>query len=82
MDGARTSHMKWMMDTYCWQVAQGRFFAHQHSGNLLHNAEICAMKSFLVSCVDCWRRFITNCEEIHNNLSKLNCRNHIAENCR
>ena len=25
--------------------------------------------------------FLTNCEEIHNNLSKLNCRRHIAENC-
>ena len=75
------SHMRWMMDTYCWQVAPGRFFAHQHSGNLPRNAEICAMKSILVSCVDCWRTFITNCEETHNNLSKLNCRSHIAENC-
>ena len=24
---------------------------------------------------------ITNCEEIHNNPSKLNCRSHVAENC-
>ena len=39
------------------------------------------MKSILVSCVDCWRTFITNCEEIHSNLSMLNCRSHIAENC-
>ena len=22
-----------------------------------------------------------NCEEMHNNLSKLNCRSHVAENC-
>ena len=72
---AGTSHMRWMMDTYRWQVAQGRFLVHQHSGNLPRNAEI------LVSCVDCWRTFITNCAEIHNNLSKLDCRGHIAENC-
>ena len=64
--GARMSHMRWMMDTYRWQVAQGRFFAHQHSGNLPRNAEICAMKSILVSSVDCWRTFITTCEQIHN----------------
>ena len=69
---ARMPHMRWMMDTCRWQVAQGRFFAHQLSGNLPQNAE---------SCVDCWRTFITNCEEIHKNLSKLNCRSHIAENC-
>ena len=75
------SHMRWMMDTYRWQAAQGRFFAHQHSGNLPRNAEICAMTSILVSCVDCWRTFITNCEETHINLSKLNCRSPIAENC-
>ena len=24
---------------------------------------------------------MTYCEEIHNNLSKLNCRSHIGENC-
>ena len=29
----------------------------------------------------CWWTFITNCEEIQNDLSKLNCRSHIAENC-
>ena len=63
------------------QVAQGRFFVHQHSGKLHRNAKICAMQSILVSCVECWRTFITNCEEIHNNLSKLNCRSHVAENC-
>ena len=39
------------------------------------------MKSILVSCVDGWRTFVTNCEEIHNNLSKLSCRSHVAENC-
>ena len=39
------------------------------------------MKSILVSYVDSWRTFITNCEEIHNNLSKLNCRSYVAENC-
>ena len=69
------------MDTYRWQVAQGRFFVHQHSGHLPRNAEFSAMKSILVSCVDCSRTFITNCEEIHSNLSKLNCRSHIAESC-
>ena len=41
------SHMRWMMDTYRWQVAQRRFFVHQHSGNLPRNAQICAMKSIL-----------------------------------
>ena len=69
------------MDTYRWQVAQGRFSAHQHSGNLPQNAQIYAMRSILVSCVDCWRTFITNCEEAHHNLSKLNFRSHVAENC-
>ena len=39
------------------------------------------MKSILVSYVDGWRTFVTNCEEIHKNLSKLNCRSHVAENC-
>ena len=34
-----------------------------------------------MSYIDGWRTFITNCEEIHNNLSKLNCRSHVAENC-
>ena len=36
---AGTSHMRWMMGTYLWQVAQGRFFAHQHSGNVPRNAD-------------------------------------------
>ena len=39
------SHMRWMMDTYRWQVAQGRFSVHQYSGKLFRNAETCAMKS-------------------------------------
>ena len=39
------------------------------------------MESMLVSYVDGWRTFVTNCEEIHNNLSKLTCRSHVAENC-
>ena len=38
--GAGKSHMRWMMDKYRWQVAQRRFFAHQHSGKLFRNAEI------------------------------------------
>ena len=38
------------------------------------------MKSIWVSHVDGWRTFITNCEEIHNNLSKLNCTSYVAEN--
>ena len=68
------------MDIFRWHVAQGRFFVHQYSGKLFRNAECCAMKSILVSYVDSWRTFVTNCEEIHN-LSKLNCRSHVAENC-
>ena len=75
--GARTTHMRWMIDTYRWQVSQGRFFVNQHTGNSHPKAESCAMKAVLVSRVDCWRTFFTNCEEI----SKLNCRSHIAENC-
>ena len=47
----------------CGHIAQGLFFGHQQSGNLPQNAEICAMKSTWVSSVDCWRTFITNCEE-------------------
>ena len=39
------------------------------------------MKPILVSYVGGWRTFVTNCEEIHNNLSKLNCWSHVAENC-
>ena len=35
----------------------------------------------LVSHVDGWRTFVTNCEEIHNSFSKLNCRSQVAENC-
>ena len=58
------------MDKNCWQVAQGRFFAHQYSGKMFRNEEFCAMKSILVY-VDGWKTFITNCEEIHNNLSKF-----------
>ena len=70
-----------MIDTYRWQVSLGCFFVHQHSGNLPLNAELCAMKSVVVSYIDGWRTFLTNCEEIHESLSKLNCRSHIAENC-
>ena len=68
---AGTSHMRWMMDIYRWQVAQGRFFVHQYSGKLFRNAESCTMKSTLVSYVDGWRTFVTNCEEIHSNLSNF-----------
>ena len=28
-----------------------------------------------------WRTFVANCGEIHKNLSKLNCRSHVAEKC-
>ena len=38
-------------------------------------------ESVVVSRIDWWRTFLTNCEEIHNDLSKLKCRSHIAENC-
>ena len=81
MDSAGMSHMRWVMDTYRWQVAQGRFFAHFYSGKVFRNAEFSAMKPILVSFIDGWRTFITNREEIHNNLSKLNCRSHVAEIC-
>ena len=37
-----------------------------------------AMTSVVVSRVDWWRTFLTNCEERHNNLSKLNCWTHIV----
>ena len=70
-----------MIDIYRWQVSQGRFFVHQHSGNLPLNTEPCAMKSVVVSRIDWWRTFLTNCEEIHNTPSKPNCRSHTAENC-
>ena len=66
---------------HSWQVAQGRFFVHEYSGKLFRNAEFCAKKSIVASCVDGWRTFVTNCEEIHSNLSKLNCKSHVAENC-
>ena len=56
---AGMSHMRWMLDTYLWQVAQGRFFVHQYSGKLFQNAEMCAMKSILVSYVDGWRTVLT-----------------------
>ena len=69
------------MGIFRGQVARERFFVHQYSGKLFRNAEFCATKPIWVSCVDGCRTFVTNCEEIHNNLSKLNCRRHIAENC-
>ena len=69
------------MDKNRWQVAQGRFFVHQYSGKLFQNTGFCTMKSILVSSVDGWRTFVTNCEEVHSNLSKLHCRSHVAENC-
>ena len=50
--GARTTHMRWMIDMYRWQVSQGRFFVHQHSGHVPLNAELCAMKSVVVSRID------------------------------
>ena len=52
--GARMTHMRWMTDVYRWQVSQGRFFVHQHSGILLLNAELCAISSVLVSRVHWW----------------------------
>ena len=51
-----------MIDTCRWHVSQSRFFAHQHPGNLLLNAELCAMKSVVVFCVYWWRTFLTDCE--------------------
>ena len=80
--------------TECWDVTHEvddgqkplascsrTFFVHQYSGKLFRIAEFCAMKPILVSYVHGWRTFVTNCEEIHNNLSQLNCRNHVAESC-
>ena len=58
--GARTTHMRWMIDIYRWQVSQGRFFVHQHSGNLPLNAELCAVKSVVVSRIDWWRTVLTD----------------------
>ena len=72
--------MRWMIDVYRWQVSQGRFFVHQHSGNFPLNAELCAMKSVLVSLVDWWRTFLKS-EEIHNNFYTLIRGNHIVGNC-
>ena len=46
------------MDMCRWQVAQGRFFVHQHSGKLFRNAEFCALKSILESHVYGWRRWV------------------------
>ena len=79
--GARTTHMRWMIGVYPWKVSQGRFFVHQHSGELPLNAELSAMKSVLVSRVDWWRTYLTNCEETHNNVSKLIRGSRTAENC-
>ena len=78
---AGTSHMRWKIDIYRWQVSQGRFFVHQHSGNLLLTADLCAMKSVVVSRIDWWWTFLSNCEEIHSKISKLHCWSHVAENC-
>ena len=69
------------MDIYRLQISQERFFVHQYSGKLFRNAEFFTMKSILGSYVDGWRTFVTNCEKTRNNLSKLNCRSHVAENC-
>ena len=75
------THMRWMIGVYRWQVSEGRFFVHPHSGHLLPlNAQLCAMNSVLVSRVDWWRTFLTNCEEIHNCSSKWIRGNHIAKN--
>ena len=49
--GTRTTHMRWMIDAYRWQVSQDRFFVHEQSGNCLVDAELCAMKiGIRVSC--------------------------------
>ena len=52
--------MRWMIDVYRWQVSQGRFFVHEQSGNLLVTAELCAMKSVLVSRIDRWLKFLAS----------------------
>ena len=39
------------------------------------------MQTVLVSRVDWWRTYLSNCEERHNNFSKLIRGNRIAENC-
>ena len=48
--------------------------------------DICLRMQKFVQWNRCWCllstvTFLTNCEEIHNNLSNLNCRSHLAENC-
>ena len=37
---AGTSHMRWMMDIFRWQVAQGRFFVHQYSGKVVSECRV------------------------------------------
>ena len=55
--GTKTTHMRWMIDVYRWQVAQGRFFVHGQRGSLPVSAELCAMKSVFLSRVDQWNFF-------------------------
>ena len=77
--GTRMTHTRWMIDIHHWQVSQGLFFVHEQSRMMSVHVELCAMKSVLVSGVDRWKSFLTNCEEAHNNLSKLSLS--VADHC-
>ena len=67
----------------CWEMewTQCRNVTHEVDDGHFPLASCSTTKSILVSYVDGWRTFVTNCEEIHSNLSKLNCRSHVVENC-
>ena len=69
------------MDTYCWQVAQEVSMYSNILESCLGKQCLLHRNRFLVSYVDGWVTFMTNCEELYNNLSKLNCRSCVAENC-
>ena len=80
--------------TQCWDVTHELDDGHMRLAScsrtfhctptfwkVVSECRVLCSESILVSSVDGWKTFITNCEEIHNNFSKLNCRSHVAENC-
>ena len=71
--------MRWMIDVHRWQVSQGRFFVHEQKGNVPVNAELCAMKSILVSRVDPVESLPKNWERIHNNFFQVDIRGNWAQ---
>ena len=64
----------------CWELEWAKCWdvAHEVEDGYLPMQILCNEINFGV--VYRWS-FITNCEEIGNNLSKLNFRSHLAENC-